>query len=108
MHQAYAEYFLAKTTFFKLKEEKDDEEIDQVLRKKEFFLVRNSSGCIAFPSEPNRRGQKALWRLCQDNSVHPSLRWVLQGVQGYSRDDQVWSQGPEDPGYSFCLDGPRA
>ena len=41
MDQSYAEYFLAKTTFYKLKEKKDDDEVNQVLKKKQFFLVRN-------------------------------------------------------------------
>ena len=40
LHQSYAKYFLATNELEKLKQEKHDEEIDQILKKKEFFLVR--------------------------------------------------------------------
>jgi ankyrin repeat protein len=41
LHQSYAEYFLAKNAFAKLEQQQYDVEINLILKKIEFFLVRN-------------------------------------------------------------------
>ena len=60
LHQSYAEYFVAKMALNKINQNKDDEELSQILKNKEFFLVRKFLNDLVIKVETSKAEQQHI------------------------------------------------
>ncbi len=78
LHQSYAEFFLAKSTLNKLKQNQDDpdEELNQILRMSEYLLVRKFlndfllNEYIEYIGQHQNSHKKEIENCCRENLVN--------------------------------------